>query len=350
MKTRGGAVLAVVLLCATVTGCAPTAHPTLDELHDVPGYDATYPGSTGTDRAEVESDWNVMASNSAVIRTQACAHDTPEAVLDWYRQDLRNLGWTEGAGLWTVHETYSDRGHFAWSRGSTRLDLTLYNPSTLPGSRYAGCPQAYGTIVSGDGTPAAPAPVTPSSQATAPTPEVPGITPGTRPTARTTPAAADPRWRFFSADRRPHTSPWFAGAHRVMIGYGCTVAPYYTHDPRCPGSQGFHHGIDVAMPCGTELFAGRGGTVVDPASTGAPGAAYGPYAFRIRGDGLDVLIGHVLKVYVRPGDVVERGQLIARANDQGAPDGCHLHLEVRRAGGGLASAVDPAPYLLLSTD
>ena len=165
-------------------------------------------------------------------------------------------------------------------------------------------------------------------------------------TVRASPSA-DPRWRFFTRDRRPRTSPWFAGAHPVMIGYGCTVAPYYSHDPRCPGRQGFHHGIDVAMPCGTRLFSAVRGTVVDPASAGAPGAAYGPYAFRIRTGAVDVLIGHVRKVYVDPGDAVRPGQLVARANDQGAPDGCHLHLEVRRAGTGLAGAVDPAPYLRL---
>jgi murein DD-endopeptidase MepM/ murein hydrolase activator NlpD len=158
----------------------------------------------------------------------------------------------------------------------------------------------------------------------------------------------DPRWRFYSSDHRLHTSPWFAGRHRVMIGYGCTRAPYYAHDPRCPGHEGFHHGIDVAMPCGTPLYAGVAGRVVDPASPGSPGPAYGPYAFRIRSHGVDVLVGHVRRVYVAPGDAVRRGWLIARANDQGAPDGCHLHLEVRRAGGGLADSVDPAPYLRLS--
>ena len=157
----------------------------------------------------------------------------------------------------------------------------------------------------------------------------------------------DTRWRFYAADRSRRSSPWFAGEHRVMIGYGCTSAPYYRHDSRCPGRQGFHHGVDVAMPCGTPLFAARPGTVVDPASAGAPGAAYGPAAFRIRSGDVDVLIGHARKVYVGPGDVVRRGQLVARASDAAAPDGCHLHFEVRRAGGGLADAVDPAPLLRL---
>jgi murein DD-endopeptidase MepM/ murein hydrolase activator NlpD len=134
-----------------------------------------------------------------------------------------------------------------------------------------------------------------------------------------------------------------------MIGYGCTVAPYYAHDQRCPGRRGFHHGVDVAMPCGTRLFSSVRGHVVDPASAGAPGTAYGTHAFRIRTrSGVDVLIGHVRKVYVAPGDVVRRGRLVARAGDQGAPDGCHLHFEVRRAGGGLSTAVNPAAYLRLA--
>src|SRR5439155_12783114 len=32
------------------------------------------------------------------------------------------------------------------------------------------------------------------------------------------------------------TSPWFAGRQLVGINYGCTDAPFYVHDPRCPGN------------------------------------------------------------------------------------------------------------------
>ena len=116
-----------------------------------------------------------------------------------------------------------------------------------------------------------------------------------------------------------------------MIGYGCTAAPYYAHDPRCPGQQGFHHGIDVAMPCGTPLFsavARRGARPVVARCTRSgvrrtrSGSATG---------GVDVLIGHTRQVFVAPGDAVHRGQRIALSSDSGAPDGCHLHFEVRRA-------------------
>jgi murein DD-endopeptidase MepM/ murein hydrolase activator NlpD len=159
---------------------------------------------------------------------------------------------------------------------------------------------------------------------------------------------ADPRWQFYTDDKRRHTSPWFAGAHRVMIGYGCNTAPWYSHDPRCPGRQGFHHGIDIAMPCGTRLFSAVAGVVLDPSSPGTPGAAYGRSAFRIRSDGYDILIGHTSPPTVRAGDRVERGEPIALASDSNAPDGCHLHFEVRRAGGGVSAAVDPADLLQLS--
>jgi murein DD-endopeptidase MepM/ murein hydrolase activator NlpD len=168
---------------------------------------------------------------------------------------------------------------------------------------------------------------------------------------RTTAAYAedpvDPRWRFFTTDRTRYTSAWFEGAHRVMIGFGCTAAPYYAHDPRCPANQGFHHGIDVVMPCGTPLTSAVDGVVAPANGPGRPDAAYGAYAFRIRvaSAGVDILLGHVRTVSVRPGQAVVRGQRNALSADEGAPDGCHLHVEVRSVAGGLATARDPLPLL-----
>lgn len=134
-----------------------------------------------------------------------------------------------------------------------------------------------------------------------------------------------------------------------MIGFGCTRAPYYDHDPRCVGDRGFHHGLDIAMPCGTLLRAGLRGRVLRPGAAGSLGSAYGPHAFplRIPRQGIDVVIGHTRKVFVDPGDRVRRGARIARASDAGAPDGCHLHLEVRPAGGSYLDAVRPRPVAML---
>ena len=99
------------------------------------------------------------------------------------------------------------------------------------------------------------------------------------------------------------------------------------------------------MACGTKLFAARRATVLDPA---ALGPAYGTTPLLLRHAKWDLVIGHVRKRYVAPGDEVRRGQLIALASDNGAPDGCHLHFEKRAPGGSLDSATYPRGLLDLT--
>jgi len=161
--------------------------------------------------------------------------------------------------------------------------------------------------------------------------------------------SAHSRDRFYVPDRHRYGSPWYAGAHRKMIPFGCTRAPQYPPSDRCAGQRGFHHGLDIAMPCGNRLDAGLSGRVVGPSSPGAPGPAYGRHAFRLRNfrHDVDIVIGHVRLVFVSPGERVQRGQRIARASDAGAPDGCHLHFEVRPIAAGYSEAMRPGPYLRL---
>ena len=166
------------------------------------------------------------------------------------------------------------------------------------------------------------------------------------PTATRTSRPADPRWRFFTDDRTRWTSAWFAGEHRVMIPFGCTPAPYYDPDPGCSDGRGFHHGVDVAIPCGVPLRAGHPALVLDHA---ALGPAYGTNPVLLRVGGQDVVIGHTTRVYVEPGDRLARGDVFARVGDSGAPDGCHLHFEVRPADGDYTTAVDPLPLLGLQS-
>ena len=80
------------------------------------------------------------------------------------------------------------------------------------------------------------------------------------------------------------------------------------------------------------------------------GSAYGdnPVLLRNRKLGFDLVIGHTAKVYFSEGDLVRKGAMFARANDQGAPDGCHLHFEKRAVGGGLSTAVWPRELLELT--
>ena len=159
-------------------------------------------------------------------------------------------------------------------------------------------------------------------------------------------AEADPRWTFFTSDKTRYHSPWYGKAHRIMIPFGCTPAPYYPPDPRCKKDRGFHHGIDIAMPCGTRLRSDRFGWVV---SNDALGPAYGVNPIRLRNykREFDIVIGHTRKVFVDPGDRIKPGTLLGRASDSAAPDGCHLHFEKRALEGGLSSATHPRKMLKL---
>ncbi len=100
------------------------------------------------------------------------------------------------------------------------------------------------------------------------------------------------------------------------------------------------------MKCGTPLYARKRGWV---ASNDALGPAYGENPLRLRNydEEWDVVIGHTRKVFVEPGDRIRKGQKLALASDDAAPDGCHLHFEKRALDGELSSAVKPRKLLRL---
>ncbi|WP_286967764.1 MULTISPECIES: M23 family metallopeptidase [Arsenicicoccus] len=130
-----------------------------------------------------------------------------------------------------------------------------------------------------------------------------------------------------------------------MLPFGCTPAPYYARSAACAYRSGFHHGVDMAVRTGTVIKAGYAGRILDGSTMGP---AYGANRFRLRatvnGVTKDFLIGHTAKNYVKVGQWVTAGQVMAVAGASGAPDGTHLHLEVRPVNGGLASAQNPYPY------
>ena len=158
----------------------------------------------------------------------------------------------------------------------------------------------------------------------------------------------DARWLYFEDDKTRYASPWWRGRHQLQIAFGCTPAPYYVLDPRCEGS-GFHHGYDFAIPCGTPLRAARPAQVLSSAGLGP---AYGENALLLRmtdDDGIDrdVVIGHTRRNRVSEGDRIRAGERFAVVSDSAVYTGCHLHFEVREAGGSVSSAVDPRPLLEL---
>jgi murein DD-endopeptidase MepM/ murein hydrolase activator NlpD len=61
---------------------------------------------------------------------------------------------------------------------------------------------------------------------------------------------------------------------------------------------------------------------------------------------VDVILGHLSRAVVRPGQRVRRGQLVGYSGDEGGiSTGPHIHVEIRPIGGEFGTAIDPMPYL-----
>lgn len=98
-----------------------------------------------------------------------------------------------------------------------------------------------------------------------------------------------------------------------------------------------HHAIDISMPIGTDIYAARGGTVIDVASTNFRGGLdptqSGAQANLIRilhDDGTYAIYAHLNwnTIRVQPGDAVARGEYIADSGNTGFSTGPHLHFAV----------------------
>ncbi len=86
-----------------------------------------------------------------------------------------------------------------------------------------------------------------------------------------------------------------------------------------------HEGIDIAAPSGTSVKAADSGTVTFAGWDGGYG-----YVVRIdHGGGIVTVYGHLSSFLVSPGDVVKKGEVIARSGNTGRSTGPHLHFEVR---------------------
>ena len=99
-----------------------------------------------------------------------------------------------------------------------------------------------------------------------------------------------------------------------------------------------HSGIDIAVPVGTPLYAGDGGTVI---ISGDRGNSYGIYVAIDHGNGFVTYYGHMSKTAVKKGDKVNKGDLIGWSGETGRVTGPHVHYEFRYNG----TRVNPANYL-----
>ncbi|CAB3707047.1 MULTISPECIES: M23 family metallopeptidase [Achromobacter] len=103
------------------------------------------------------------------------------------------------------------------------------------------------------------------------------------------------------------------------------------------GRTAMHEGLDFAAPSGTPILAASGGVVLE--AKFQPG--FGNMVEIDHGDGLITRYAHASSLMVKQGQLVERGQQVARVGSSGRSTGPHLHFEVRLAG----QPLDPRLFL-----
>jgi murein DD-endopeptidase MepM/ murein hydrolase activator NlpD len=126
----------------------------------------------------------------------------------------------------------------------------------------------------------------------------------------------------------PTEEPVKAG--RVGSPFGYRIDPITGH-------SALHTGLDFPADIGTPIMAAAGGVVVVQEFH----HAYGNMVEIDHGNDLITRYAHASTVVVKKGDIVKRGQLIAKVGTTGRSTGPHLHFEV------LVSGVpqDPRPFL-----
>ncbi len=122
----------------------------------------------------------------------------------------------------------------------------------------------------------------------------------------------------------PIADGWFSS------NYGWRLDPF-------TGQKSFHEGIDFPAEVGTAILAAASGKVI----YADVHPAYGRMVEIDHGNGLISRYAHASALLVKEGDLVVRGQRIARVGTSGRSTGPHLHFEVRLNG----APQNPARFL-----
>ncbi|GIP38616.1 hypothetical protein J31TS4_18960 [Paenibacillus sp. J31TS4] len=101
-----------------------------------------------------------------------------------------------------------------------------------------------------------------------------------------------------------------------------------------------HQGVDLAIPAGTDILAPAKGVVSRVMDLGDQ--SLGKAVYLKLQSGNEVILGHLSKINVRAGQVVEAGQKLAESGSTGYSTGPHLHIGLKSAAGQL---IDPQPIV-----
>lgn len=107
------------------------------------------------------------------------------------------------------------------------------------------------------------------------------------------------------------------------------VSSYYGYRKNpSTGAEQLHRGVDIAVPEGTEVFAGHTGTV----TTASYDSEYGNYVVITDSKGYETKYAHLSSRNVSAGQSVTIGEKIGETGSTGSSTGSHLHIEVLYGG------------------
>lgn len=104
----------------------------------------------------------------------------------------------------------------------------------------------------------------------------------------------------------------------LASGFGYRVDPIYK-------TVKMHTGLDFAAPTGTPIYATGNGKVSE---ANYDNSGYGYHVIINHGYGYETLYGHMVRIKARPGQAVNRGEVIGWVGSTGKSTGPHLHYEV----------------------
>lgn len=123
----------------------------------------------------------------------------------------------------------------------------------------------------------------------------------------------------------------------VTSYYGGRIHPVYH-------VASYHDGVDIAASTGTTVMAsGTGKVIYSYASSGSEYGGFGRtvlIAHNVNGKSYTTLYGHMSRVVVREGQIVQRGQKIGEVGSTGVSTGPHLHFQTMY-GNGYGTTFDP---------
>ena len=134
------------------------------------------------------------------------------------------------------------------------------------------------------------------------------------------------------------------GNKNVTSGYGNRKHP-------TTREQKMHYGMDISVPCDTDLKAPASGKVIEvgQSNDGCGGS------IRIQHNGFQTRYCHLKRIFVNKNEKIFQGEVIGKTGGgkdvegAGTSTGCHLHIELKEGTGG-STPIDPRSHFKLNQD